>query len=153
MSEDEHPDSKLYSLEFGQICPAGDEYFLAWKSNLTEALWKSHLAATKGMDIVEYVNRFRLRPPGHSIEDICTIWDLPWPFIKKMVDDKRLNVFLDISCCLDNDGQLFRKPAGVYIHDEGINTFESKNVALRERHNKHDNIKKRKRELRKSKAI
>ncbi|WP_156955621.1 hypothetical protein [Solidesulfovibrio alcoholivorans] len=134
MSEDVYQDSKLYSLKFGQICSTDDKFFSTWKSNLAESLWREHIEETKGMDIVEYVNKFRLRPLGHSIEDICAIWELPWPLIKEMVDDGRLNAFIDISCWLDNDGELFRKPSGVYIRDESINAFENANTILRERH-------------------
>jgi len=146
MSQDEHQDSKLYSLKFGPICPTGDEHFLAWKSGLNDSLWRDHLDVVKDMDIVHYVNRFRLRPPGYSIEDICSIWELPWPFIKKMIDDGRLSAFLDISFWLDSDGRLSHKPAGVYIHAEGINALENIDATLRERHTRYDHQKKEREE-------
>jgi hypothetical protein len=153
MKEDEHPGYKLYSLKFGQTCPAGDGYFLAWKSNLTDLLWKDHLESTKDMDIVDCVNRFRLRPPGHLIEDICSIWELPWQLVKKMIDDGRLNPFLDISFWFDSDGEMFLKPAGVYIHAEGINAFENANPALREHHAKHDYTKREREEYENQRRI
>jgi len=145
MSEDEYPDYKLHGLKFGQICSADDEYLSAWKSELTNSLLVDHLESTKDMDSVHYVNKFRFMPPGYSIDDVCNIWDLPWQLIKNMVDDGRLTAFLNISFWHDNDGKLIRKPAGIYIHAEGIDAREKVDPILRERHTRY-NYKKRERE-------
>jgi len=146
MSEDEYPDYKLHGLKFGQICSAGDEYLLAWKSKLTDSLWKDHLESTKDMDSVHCVNKFRFRPPGYSIEDICNIWDLPWQLIKNMIDDGKLTAFLNISFWHDNDGKLTLKPAGIYIHAEGIDAREKVDPILRERHTRYNYQKKEREE-------
>lgn len=145
MSEDEYPDYKLHGLKFGQICSADDEYLLAWKSELTSILFVDHIASTKGMDSVNYVNKFRYRPPGYSIEDVCNIWDLPWQLVKNMVDDGRLTAFLDVGFWHDNDGKLIHKPSGLYIHAEGIDAREKVDPILRERHSRY-NYQKRERE-------
>jgi hypothetical protein len=145
MSEGEHSDYKQYGLKFGQICSPDDEYLLAWKSELTKSLFVDHLEATKDMDSVNFVNKFRYRPPGYSIEDICNMWDLPWQLVKNMVEDGRLTAFLDISFWHDNDGKLIHNPAGIYIHAEGIDAREKVDPILRERHTRY-NHQKRERE-------
>ena len=142
MSEDEYPGYKLHGLKFGQICSEDDEYLLAWKSKLTDSLWSDHLESTKDMDSVHYVNKYRFRPPGYSIEDICNIWDLPWQLIKNMIDDGKLTAFLNINFWHDNDGKLAHKPAGIYIHAEGIAAREKVDPILRERHTRYSYQKK-----------